>query len=98
MKFLYEALPAMISSTIAYVLLYKVWNNPFRLIGNTVKKKLLSFVVIFILYALIVRFLYNYNISYKEVYNSLILGIWIMVNGRLFSTDFEGEDAYKKKA
>lgn len=96
MDFIYRIIPVMISTTIAYILLFKVWKNPLRIIGNTVKKKLISYVIIFISVILIDWFIDSSTINYKEVYSSLLLGIFIMVNGRLFTTDFEGEDAYKK--
>ncbi|VYU53506.1 hypothetical protein [Clostridium tertium] len=97
MDFVYRIIPVMISMTIAQILLFKVWKNPLRIIGNTVKKKLISFVIIFISVILIEWFIDSSTINYKEVYSSLLLGIFIMVNGRLFCTDIEGEDKYKSK-
>lgn len=96
MDFLYRNIPAMISATIAYILLFKVWKNPLRLIGNTVKKKILSFIIIGVLFFSILTAIEYFDVNYKEAYDSLLLGVVIMVNGRLLTTDFEGKDAYKK--
>ena len=97
MDFVYGIVPGMISTTIAYILLFKVWKNPLRLIGNTERKKILYFVIIWILYYIVLVLLDRLNINYKEVYDSLLLGIIVMFNGRLFCTYIEGEDKYKSK-
>ena len=96
MEFVYRIIPGMISTTITYVLLFKVWKNPLRFIGNTEKKKILSFILIWILYYTVLVLLEKLNTNYQDVYDSLLLGIIVMFNGRLFTTGFEGEDAYKK--
>lgn len=92
MEFVYRIIPGMISTTITYVLLFKVWKNPLRFIGNTEKKKILSFILLWILYYMVLVILEKFNTNYKEVYDSLLLGILVMVNGRLFTTDFEDKD------
>ena len=87
----------MIGGSIGYLISFKILKNTFIYISNTKWKKIISAIVVLLLYMAISINFKKYDIKFEEVYSCIIYGFLWAIYSRIISTEREDKQINIKK-